>query len=203
MAESLIQVSEGAGKKIHSFSQTVGANTVEDQFAIPAEYPYASYSVVAPNVSLATSASHLVTLNAGASLKVRIRKITIEQAGSATAAGSIRISIRRITTAEAAGTAITPSPFDPSDAASGATAKTLPTAGAEGAVLGTAYLTLRQAVSATGSAADDPAYVWQQLPNQKPIIIAAGTTNGIALVAGTGVAGATADITIEFVETSY
>lgn len=203
MAESLIQVTEGTGKKIHSFSQTVGANTVEDQFAIPAEYPYASYTVVAQNVSLATSASHLVTLNAGSSLKVRIRRITIEQAANATASGAIRISVKRITTAEAAGTSITPSPFDPSDAASGATAKTLPTVGAEGAILWTAYLTLRQTVSATGSAADDPVYVWQQLPNQKPIVIAAGTTNGIALVPSIGVAGATADITIEFVETSY
>lgn len=205
MAESLVQVTEGTGKKLHTWSSTVGANTVEDEFTIPGEYPYASYVVVAQNISVATSSDHVIALNAGVSLKVRIRKITIEQAANATAAGSIRFTILRTTTAApTGGTAVTPSPFDTADSASGASARTLPTAkGTESTILGTGYLTLRQAVSATSSAADDTPYVWQQLPNQKPLVIPTGTTNGIVIKVGTGVAGATVDATIEFVETSY
>lgn len=205
MPESTVQVTTGAGPKLHTWQYTIGANPVEDGFQVAGEYPYPAYTIVAQNVSVATSGDHVLALNAGSSNRVRIRRITIEQSAPATAAGTVRLTIRRTTTAApTGGTALTPAPHDTGDAASGASARTLPTAkGTESTILGTAYLTLRQAVSATGSPADDAPYVWQQLPNSKPLVIPAGTTNGLAIVVGTGAAGATVDVTVELVETSY
>ena len=205
MAESLVQVTEGVGKKLHTDQKTIGANTVEDEYVLPGEPFLPTYVAVAQNVSVATSSDHVLTLNAGASLKVRIRRITIEQATNATAAASIRLTIVRTTTATpTGGSAITPSPHETSDVASGATARSLPTAkGTETAILGSAYLTLRQAVSATGSVSDDSPYEWRHMPGSKPLIIPVGATNGIVIKVGTGVAGATVDATIEFVETSF
>lgn len=205
MSESLVQVTEGVGKKLHTAQRTVGANNVEDEYTLPGEYDLPTYTVVAANISIGTSGDHIIALNAGASLKVRIRRITVEQAANATAAGSVRVTVvRTTTTTPTGGSAITPAPHETSDVASGAVARSLPTVkGTETVTLGTGYLTLRQAVSATGAVSDDAPYVWTQMPNSKPFIIPVGATNGIVIKVGTGVAGATVDATIEFVELAY
>lgn len=205
MAESIVQVTEGSGKKLHTWSYTVGANTVEDEITDVGPQPWASYSALGGTVSIATANDHILCLNAGASLKVRILRIHIEQSSNATTAGLGSFSIFRTTTAApTGGTAITPGLYDTSDAASGAAARTLPTAkGTETTELFRIHMTLRQAISTTGSPADDAAWDWYPLPFSKPLIIPAGTTNGIVIKNNTAQAGAAVDAWIEFVETAF
>lgn len=203
MPESLVQVTSGAGPKLHTWQYTVGANNVEQEFGLPGEYPYPTYSVVATNVSVATTADHLLQLMAGASLRVRLRRIWISQLTIVTTAAQLYLEVLRLTTAGTGGGVVTPRPFDTNDAAAGFTAMTLPTAkGTEGVQLLRRTFNLNQALSTT--ATNLSAWVeYVQMPNEKPIIIPAGTANGIALKVTTGRAGATVDIVAELVETSF
>lgn len=200
--ESLVQVTSGTGPKLHTWQTTIGANNVEDEFTIPGEFPYPTYTV-STSVSTAT-ATHALEIMAGASLKVRLRRLRVEQSANATTAGPLTISLIRLSTAGTGGTAFTPTRFDSSDAAAGATAMFSPTVnGTEsGNELIRTVLLLRQAVSATQSQPDD-AWEWVQAPNGKPIIIPAGATNGIAIKLAAVAAGASLAIYAEFVETSF
>ncbi len=201
--ESLIQVTEGVGKKAHTWQRTISGNTVEDEFTIPGEYPYATYVALGASVSIATANDHIIQVMAGTTLPVRIRRIRVEQRAAATAAAASVLEIWRLTTAGTGGAAVTPRPLDTADTA-GATAMTLPTAkGTESVQLYAMAHSWRQVVSATGSPADDSMEEWIQMPNGKPLIIPAGTTNGIAVKSTTAIAGATVIVTVEFVETNF
>lgn len=204
MAESLVQVTEGTGKKLHTNSYTVGANTVEDEFVVPGPFPYASYVAVYESVSIATANDHLACLNAGASLKVRVVRIRLEQTANVTTAATSRIQLLRTTTgAPTGGTAITPAPFDTADAASGAAARSIPgVKGTESTMLNSFAMVWRQAVSATAAQVDD-AWEWTALTWQKAIVIPTGTTNGLVLKNVTANAAGQVNITIEFVETAF
>lgn len=201
MAESYIGVTEAGtpDAKLHSFDRTIGANTVEDEIVLLGEQYLASYLVQFTGISVATGADHVIQIMAGASNKLRIRRIRIQQHALATAVGRLRIEVRRLSSAGTGGTAVTPDPFDPGDAASGATARTLPTAkGTEGVGLIQFNLAMRAAEPVALEL-----YEWTQLPNQKPLIVAAGTSNGIALKVADAVAGASVTGTIEFDESSF
>lgn len=204
MAESLVQVTEGVGKKLHTWARVVGANTVEDDFSLPGEFPLPSYTIDPLGLlSTATANDHLLQIMAGASLNVRLRRIEVYQGASATAATIETLLLVRLTTAGTGGTALTPAKLDTNDVAAGATAMTLPTAkGTEGVEIYRRPLTFRQALATTQSQAD-PVWSWYQLPNSKPIIIPAGAANGIALKHTGAVAGASVIVYAEFVETSY
>lgn len=203
MAESLVQVTEGVGKKLHTWSRTVGANTVEDEFMLPGEYPLATYTIVADAVSLATAASHTLQIMAGAALNVRIRRIRFRQVANATAAVVGLIDLVRLTTAGTGGTAITPRPPDSADAAAGATAMTLPTVkGTEGVQLWGWRVMLRQAFLATAAQADEQPD-WVPAPSAKGFLIPAGAANGVAIKSTGGVAGATVSIYVDIVETAF
>jgi hypothetical protein len=140
---------------------------------------------------------------AGSSNYVRIRRIAIEQSGSATTATGLTLSILRLTTAGTGGTSVTPAKLDNGDAAAGATAMTLPTAkGTESTELIRTVLAMRQAFATAGTQYDDY-FEWVQQPGQKPIIIPAGTSNGIAIKNTAAVAGASLICRIEFVETAW
>lgn len=195
MAETFVNVTEGSGKKLHAWDRIIGANTVLDEFMIPGEYPLATYTVYASNVSTATAASHTLQVMAGASLNLRIRRIRAVEITAT--AGTVRLEIVRLTTAGTGGTAVTARPFDTADAAAGAAGMTLPTVkGTEGVFLGSLVVGTYTAVGA--------AYwqEWRQSPNGKPIVIPAGTANGIALKAS-GLAATAVDVEIELVETSF
>lgn len=204
MPEGLVQVTEGSGKKLHTWQRTIGANNVEDEAVFPAEYPMPTYSVLVNAASIATGNDHIITLNAGASTYVRIRRIRLTQVANATTASQSRISLYRTTTAApTGGTALTPNPFDSADSAASAAARSLPAAkGTEAAILLDANITWRQAILATGAQADN-VWQWEQHPGSKPIIIPTGTTNGVALKTASAVAGATVNVYIEFVETAF
>ena len=202
MAESVIQVNSGSGPKIHTWNRTIGANSVEDQFLLPGEYPVASYILLFPSVSLATANDHIAAWEAGTTNVVRVRRIHIEQSANASTAAATSISLLRTTTAGSGGTAVTPSKHDTADGAYSGLARYLGTKGTESTELTRAAMVWRQAVAVAQAQFDD-VWEWVQLPGQKPFIIPAGTANGMCLKSTSAVAGATVHITVELLETSF
>jgi hypothetical protein len=190
------------GKLLHLWDRVVGASTVSDEFVLPGEYPYPSYTVTTDGgVALATANSHLLQVMAGASNHLRVRRITISALGVPAAVTAMEIQIVRIiTTAGTGGTVKTPRRMVSADAAAGATAMTLPTVkGTEGdiwlsrgVIWGTAALPLPK-----------PEFDWVQQPNEEPFLIAAGITNGFVIKNITGVATATVVVSVELVETAF
>ena len=203
MPVSSVAVTQGSGAYLHTWQRTVSSVNREEQYVQLAEPALPTFSAIAPAVSAATSASHLLQVMAGASAYVRIHRISVEQVANATSAAAVEIALYRLTAAGSGGTSITPQPFDTGDTAS-ATAMSLPSSkGTEASVaLLRSAVAFRQAVSATSAQYDD-VWEWRQTPGKKPIIIPAGTSNGVALKIATGVAGATVTIQIEFSETSW
>lgn len=200
MPEATVLVPDTGTKKAHFYQRTIGANDVLDEFVLPGEFPYASYFVQAVGATFAAAADQIITLNAGASLPVRVRRITIEQAALAGAVNSLPIDIIRITAVTpSGGTAITPRPHDSADAAAGAVSQANPTT--KGTVGVTLFRRRIPLVAAQPTGA--PIVIWEESPLTKPILIPTGATNGIAVAAVAGIATATCDITIEFVETNF
>jgi len=206
MPESLVALTEGSGKNLHTFQRVIGSNTVEDQSVINGENYLASYiaHMQGTNPSAATAAAHVLQIMAGASLKVRIRRIEMFQVGMATAAAVPIFQLYRLTTAGTGGTAVTPSALDPSDAACGATVMTLPTVkGTEGLQIAEGRPYFMQTLGASNQLIN-PTLVWDfDRPRSKPLIIAAGVTNGIAVKNVTGVAGATVSFNVWFDESNF
>lgn len=198
MPVSSVAVTEGAGKYLHTWQRSVSSVNREEQYVQLGEPALPTYTVMA-TVSTATTDSHLMQIMAGASAYVRIKAITVRQLVGADAATTTALYIIRLSTAGTGGTSLTPMAFDTSDTAS-ATAMTLPSSkGTEtggGATVVGAAITL-SAAPATGS------WEWAQSPGAKPIIIPAGTTNGICVKIGTGVATATAILVVTFTETAW
>ena len=205
MAENIVEVTAGTGTKLHSWSKTVGANTVHDEFTLPGEYPLAGYVAVGSAVSMANASDDIAQLMAGSSLNVRVRRIRVEQTGLITSAAASPITVARLTTAGTAGSSVTPSKMDNADAASGATAQQgVPTAtkGTIGATLLARTLFPVQ-TAGTAGVSQAPFWEWVQQPNMKPLIIPAGTSNGLCLRNGGARAGLTVNWEIEFVETAF
>lgn len=205
MAESIVQVTEGAGKKLHTWQRTIGANVVEDEVVLLGEQYLAAYRVRASNVSIATDNSHDLQIMAGASLRVYVRHIWVYQRVLATTATIFSLEVLRLTTAGTGGTAITPAPHDPADAASGATAMTLPTVkGTEGTSFDVADAYALQTVTATPpqGRALLAEFDYSGL-HAKSLVIAAGATNGIVVKHRGAVAAATVEIIAEIVEANF
>lgn len=204
MTASSIQITAGSGTRLATNSYTEGGNTVHDEKFIPGEYPYPTYSVVINNISIATANDHVITINAGSSLNVRIRRIRLVQGVNATTAAVATFELMRTTTgAPSGGTAVTPAKFNTGDAASGATAMTLPsTKGTESTLIWRETFNAQQTsgVSPTG---DKRIFEWIQQPNEGPLVILAGTTNGFAVKNINAIAAATVNGYIEFIETSW
>lgn len=204
MAESFLGITESASPdaKLHSWTRTIGANTVEESVTLAGEPVLATYGVRS-GASAATANSHLMQIMAGASLAVRIRRITITASARAATAFLCGFQIVRLTTAGTGGGAVTPSPFDTADAASGATAMVLPTSkGTEGAIVWEEHNVFPSPTQV----------VFPQLPlvsvdfdllRAKPLIIPAGTSNGIAVKNTTGGTDATAVVSILLSEVSF
>lgn len=195
MAEAFVNVTEGAGKKLHAWDRAVGANTVLDEFTLPGEYPLACYGVTADGISAATLNDHVLQIMAGASLPLRVRMLIIEEAAVGGAAGTVGFDIVRLTTAGTGGTALTPAKLDNADGAAAFTAMTLPTVkGTEGTRPGPRIRIPVVAAQPTNAAG---MFTWPPQgypPNYKSIVIPAGTANGIALKAIGNVATATWDV---------
>jgi hypothetical protein len=198
MAESTVQVATGGtGPKLHTFSRIIGANTVEDEVILHGEPYEASYVIRGTGISCATLDSHILQIMAGATLQVYVDRIIVYQQAAATAAAIVPFDVTRLTTAGTGGTAITPAPFDASDAASGATAMTLPgVKGTEGAVLDIASSYFVQTISASLGVPQSAELCRFDYDRRrvKAIRITAGVTNGIAVKIRAATAGATVHV---------
>lgn len=200
MAQSNVAVTAGSGTLLDTWTTSKGGNTVHAGRWVPGEYPDPSYALSLSNISAATASSHLMQLMAGASNTVRIRRVWVAQLTPSTADGQSSVQIIRLTTAGTGGSALTPAPFDLADSASGAAGRSLTTAkGTEGTLIMTGNIGFRNTAPTDG----DNAWSWEQHGGTGPIVIPAGTSNGIAIKNGSAIAGATVNIIIEFVETLY
>lgn len=199
MAESFVQAPpNSSGIKLHTFQRTIGANNVDDEIVIQGIPYLATYATSPSAVSVATGSSHLLQLMAGASLNVYVVRIRIMQFVVGTASAQA-IQVIRLTTAGTGGTAVTPLPYDSSDAASGATSMTLPT------VKGTEAANPMDRIVVPCYAAHPIIYQWEWVAqeNSKFIRIPAGTANGIAFKNTTSDAAATYGILVEFFEANF
>lgn len=201
--ENFVNVTEGSGKKLHTRNRTIGANDVHAEAGFQAEHDYASYMVAILTGAPAAN-DHLISIQAGASLHLRIRSIYVKQAGNAAAASAQVIELRRIATvAHLTGTAVTPSPLDDADAASGFTARSIPgTKGTEGVLIGSRSLAIRQALLTTAAQADPELYWDFDRLREKSLTVTAGSNNGIA-VKITGATSATFNIEVVVTEQNY
>lgn len=195
MPASIINVTEGSGKALETWQYVIGSNTVERQVIAMGEQHLADYIATPANSgarSTATASSHIFQIMAGASLKVRIRRILMYQAAAATTATLATVALQRLSTAGTGGGVEVVAPLDASDAASGATCMTLPTVkGTVGALVGFRTCYLMQTIAASAQL-QAPLLDWDfDRPRQKPLIIPAGAANGICLQWNTATAGAT------------
>lgn len=205
MTASSLSVTPGSGLRLATNSYTEGAVTVHDQKAIIGEPYLPEYRILAASVSTATLDSHVLQIMAGASLNLYVRRIRVYQGTLATTAVLARFDIARLTTAGTGGTALTPAPFDTTDAAAGATGMTLPTVkGTEGTVVELATGYFAQTILATAVPNQALLYDWDFGGlRQKAIRIPAGAANGLAVKNRTAVAGAAVMVVIEFTEASF
>lgn len=201
MAEGLIGIDEpsAADKNLHSWSKTVGANTVQDQVIVKGDAFSATYIASFANIATTTSSSHIVALEADGTNYIKIRRISLWQRTLAGVVNRLDTQVLRTTTASSAGSTITPAPVDTGDSAFGGVCRTLPTAGSEGTILLRRPLTL----FATAPITTHGEYQYVSRDDAKPIVIQPATTNGIAIKIITGVGTATVDGEIEFVVSSY
>jgi len=204
MPEDFVNVTEGAGKKLHTWKRTVGANDVQDEIVI-AGIPYLAKYTVGRSVAItvATADAHLIQVMAGATLNVYITRIRLYQAAVATTAAIAGMGVYRLTTAGTGGTALTPQPQDnTADGASGASAMQLPTVkGAEGALQWFGTVGWIQTIPTSGPEPLRLDLPWG--PDTKYLRIPAGVTNGIALKHTSGAAGATAYTVVDFFEANF
>ncbi len=140
-----------------------------------------------------TSATQILVIEAPAGSPVYISRLIIWQTGTDTTNAITNFTLIRTTTAGTGGT-ITPNPYDTADAAFGGIVRSAPTAGTAGVTLFNIPLDVPTA------AANQPAVVldFDGPHARKMPVIAAGTANGIALVAPATTGGASFGASIEF-----
>lgn len=202
MAESTLGVDPGTTLKLHTYTRTIGANSVLDEFVLMGENPYATYVAAGNGISIGTANSHTIQLMAGSSQNVRIRSIHIKQSALAGTEAIGAWQLLRLSSAGSGGSGITPAPYDTSDSAAGATCQSLPSSkGTETTNLHNPRVTIANATSTVGLKRDE--WEWHQQPGMKPIIVPAGTSNGIALKNITAIASASVVVEIIFQETSF
>lgn len=203
MAASSIQITQGSGTRLATDSYTEGAVIVHNERVGIGDAINATYGIVAA-MSTATANSHLLQIMAGASLRVRVLRIEYYLDTPATTVALGVVSLVRLTTAGTGGVAIGVNAFDPAEAAAGATAMQLPTTkGTEGTTLWNGTMKFLQTLSASDDLLQ-PRMVWDfDRLRAKPVIIAAGTANGIVIRQDSAIAGANARISVLIAESSY
>jgi hypothetical protein len=191
MAENFVNVTEGSGKKLHTFNRTIGANDVHDEVVVLGEQYLDSYLVDSGIVSVATANDHLLAIQASSSLGFLLRWLKIYQLGLATTAAYGQVQIFRLTTAGTGGSVITPRALDIADSAA-VTAMTLPTAkGTEAQRLVDWSHPYTQTISATPGK-DTLLADWNfDTLRMGGLKVPSGTANGIAVKHVTAVAAAT------------
>jgi len=204
MSDTFISITQGSGTKLHTFDRSIGGNTVHDEVILHGE-PYLATYVIAPaaSVSIATANDHVCQVMAGASLNVVIRRIRVYQTVPTSSATFSQLALFRLTSAGTGGTAITPAPLDSADAASGATAMTLPSAkGAEGVQVGRQAMGITQTQPVAGIGPVLVEWDFERF-RTKGLRIASGTSNGIAIKSLTAAAAASVQFEILISELNF
>ena len=198
MPDSTVQINEGTGVFLSHWQRTKTSNTVNEAAVVLSEPYLASYSVsVTTAAATATANSHLLQIMAGALNRVVLRRLVVYQMVAAGAATAVNLQLLRLTTAGSGGTSFTPRALDPIDTATAATAQTLPSSkGTEGNILWTGVMNVAASAGVQQPILD---LRWDD-PRTRPPVIAAGTSNGLALKNITSLATATVHIYAEFVE---
>jgi hypothetical protein len=202
LGNSALPVSGGSGHNVSTWSRTKSATTYKEQITLPGEYHENTYFVSALDVSAANTGDGLLQIMAASGTYTRIRGIWVHEAALGGAANALAVDIIRITTAGTGGTTVTARPHDSGDSAFGGACMS----GIASANSGTEGVTLRRgrlAVVAAQPVNMDSSWSWIQHPLTKPIIIPAGTSNGIEIKNVVGRASVTVDIHVELVETSW
>jgi hypothetical protein len=206
MAESLIAVTQGSGKNVQTFNRTTTAGSVEQEVNVLGEPFLAAYvaNLGSAGSSIATANDHVLTLNAGASLNVFVRRIIVYQTVVATTAAIARFEMWSTTTAApTGGTSTTPFRMDNADAAAGASGMALPTVkGTESRRIWSGSYMVTQTVATAGGSSLMFDINFDQFKH-KSFIIPAGTTNGLAFKNIVATAGCSIVVNMYFSEGSY
>lgn len=201
MAESDVSITEGSGLDLHSWTRTISAGTKHEQVIARAEGFLPTWTAIAVAVSAATSADHLLFIQADGTNYSRVRRITVRQVALASSASTVDLRVLRTSTAGTGGSTVNARPFDAADTDPYAgTCMTLPTAkGTEGNQL----LQMRMAAWAAQPVSNTAFVEWRESAGSKPIIIGTATTSGLVCKVQTGIASLTVDVEIEFVVSAY
>ena len=103
MAESYLVVTPGTGLNLRTNTRSISAVTVHEQATVRGEGSLATYSAIAIDQAIATSAAHLLIIQGDGNNYVRIRRITMRQSTLAGAAATADIRILRTSTAGTGG----------------------------------------------------------------------------------------------------
>lgn len=197
-ADSQIQITDAAAatKYQHTWARSYGGTTKEDAYMLRAYATRATYRAYASAVSTATSASHLLFIQADGTNYSFINGIWISQTTLAGGAATANIQVIRTSTAGSGGGAISAYPADAGDTSPYAgTIQTLPSSkGTEGVTLFGGPL---------GIVAAQPMNVQNQLfyrmdADEKEIIIGTANTDGICIKIVTAIATSKVDLLVEF-----
>lgn len=206
MPESFVNVTEGSGKKLHTWQRTIGANTVEDEVILQGEPYLATYATTTPGggVLATTANSHIVEWMAGASLNLYLRRLLVYQVVLATTAAISEWQLWSLTTAGTGGTVQTIYKLDTADAAAGLTAMTLPTVkGAESNRLWTGTAMVTQTVPTAGGDLLLIDLDFDKMFRGKGPRVAAGVANGLALKNTTAHAACAVAVTAYWSEANF
>lgn len=141
---------------------------------------------------------------AGSALNVRIRRIEISQWDLATTANKMQLILYRLLSAGSGGSALSVSPMDPSDTSAGTTAMVLPSSkGTQGSILYFGGMYMMQTLGVSSPLLTPGLVLDFDRPRTKPLIIPAGTANGIAIATNTAVAGGSVEFNVWLDETQY
>jgi hypothetical protein len=197
MAVSSVRVTEGSGPYLHTWQRSISSVNREDQYVQLGEPALPTFTAIASGISTATATSHLMQIMSGSSTYTRILAVELYQDAAAGSTTSSVISLVRLSTAGSTGTTVTPRAMDGGDTAN-ATALTLPSSkGTEGAFL------YQRPYLLTATNPSTQVWEWRASDRGKPIVISAGTSQGLCIRNVTGVATATITIVVTFTETAW
>lgn len=187
--------------RLHTWVRSIASVDRSDQFILPGQNPYPTYVARADDISIATSASHILQIMGDGTNYTRLVGYTVTMTGDRAASDAVvDVVLVRLSTAGTGGSAVTPVAHDAADAYAGA-GMTLPSSkGTEGATLHRFWLNIPTAFPA---GAPWVPVRWQASRWTKPIVFGTGTGSGLAWKVVTGIAACTVSITAEIVITPY
>lgn len=201
MTASSIQMTAGSGTHGRTHTRSYSGTTKHTEYVMVDDADLPTYTVIAANISVATSADHILQIMAGSANNVRIDRVLLRQRTLASATTQLLVDVFRLSTAGTGGSTVTARAHDPADGAYSGACMTLPSSkGTEGVQPFRLYASMASAQPITSLNEDE----WTPYGlHEKPLIIAAGTSNGFAFKVNSGIASATVDLLVTFRECDY